>query len=288
MEDKWAFIAPGKITFFLFSSKIPARQAVVQPNHRLVPIQTTLEWRIIVEGRLPFPGFPLRLSMLPPSPVVPTQRSNPGWLAKWRIGLRRQSLKLYRTIRHPRQRRKGGIREWLGARIHNRDLWRFRRRPIANGLAGGLFFSMLPIPMQGLFAAAAGIARGWNLPSAIVATWVSNPLTYVPMFIAAKGSVMGLYGLFGAEPAIRQLTADQLKDLDWAGFLKLASHAGPELLLGYVLVGLACAVAGYGLVHGFWWLVSSHEEPENGKESLHRRNALPPRLRKAAVPHSLK
>ena len=199
---------------------------------------------------------------MPPPDSVRPPHSPPSWLERLRRGLRRQSRKLYRSIRHPRQRRKGALREWLGARIHNRDLWQFRRRPVANGLAGGLFFSMLPLPMQGLFAAAVGIGRGWNLPAAIAATWISNPFTYVPMFLAAKGSVMGLYSLFGAEPAIRHLTPSHVKDLDWNGFWQLASHAGPELLLGYVLVGLACAVVGFILVHCFWSLVRHHEQPD--------------------------
>ncbi len=197
--------------------------------------------------------------MPPDAPPVPLA----GSLNRLRRALRRQSRQLYRSLRHPRQRRKGALREWLGARIHNRDLWRFRRHPVANGLAGGLFFSMLPLPMQGLFAAAVGIGRGWNLPAAIVATWISNPLTYVPMFLAAKGSVTGLYRLFGAEPAIRHLTPAQVKNLNWPRFWDLAANAGPELLLGYTLVGLACAALGFAAVHGLWWLVRAHEDPDH-------------------------
>lgn len=197
----------------------------------------------------------------PRSPTVPLPLPPPGWGERLRRGLRRQSRKLYRQIRHPRERRKGALREWLGSRIHNRDLWRFRRHPVANGLAGGLFLSMLPLPMQSLCAAGVGIARGWNLPAAIVATWVSNPATYVPMFIAAKASVTQLYALFGAEPAIRDLKPSHVRDLDWSGFWALATHAGPELLLGYAMVGAACAAVGYVLVHSFWWLVRHHEEP---------------------------
>lgn len=211
--------------------------------------------------------------LIPSAPV--------GWLERLRRNLRRQSRKVYRGIRHPRQRRKGRIREWLGARIHNRDLWRFSRRPVANGLAGGLFFSMLPLPAQSVFAAAAGIARGWNLPAAIVATWLSNPFTYVPMFLGAKASVMGIYHLFGAEPAIRHLTPSHVKDLDWNEFWKLASHVGPELLLGYLTVGLASALIGYAIVHSLWWLVQHHEEPERPARSVprHRLTAPRPRLR---------
>lgn len=200
--------------------------------------------------------------MLPPGSDPPPALPAPsGWLERLRRGMRRQIRKLYRIIRHPRERRKGALRNWLGARIHNRDLWHFRRHPVANGVAGGLFLSMLPLPAQSLCAAAVGIARGWNLPAAIAATWVSNPATYAPMFIAAKSSVTGLYHLFGAEPAIRNLSPSQLRELDWEGWWDFARHAGPELLLGYVIVGLICALAGYLLVHSCWWLVRHHESP---------------------------
>jgi hypothetical protein len=201
----------------------------------------------------------------------------PSRLESLRRNLRRKTRQLYKSLRHPRERRKSALREWLGARINNRDLWQFRRHPVANGFAGGLFFSMLPLPMQSIFAVAAGIGRGWNLPFAIAATWISNPFTYVPMFLAARGSVVGLYSLFGAEPAIRQLTPEAVKNLDWKGFLNLAGHAGPELLLGYVLTGLGCALTGFVLVHSLWWLVRSYED-----------KILPPRrlrsLRKCSAP----
>lgn len=200
--------------------------------------------------------------MLPPGPEIPSHQTAPQrWIARLRLSLRRQSRKLYRSLRHPRQRAKGRIREWLGARIHNRDLWHLRRHPVANGLAGGLFIAMLPIPLQSLFAAAVGIARGWNLPAAVVATWVSNPFTYLPMFLGAKYSVLWIYGLFGAEPAIRNLKFSVIKDADFSDLLSLASHAGPELLLGYTLVGLGSALVGYILVHSLWWLIRHHEEP---------------------------
>ncbi|MES2706719.1 MAG: DUF2062 domain-containing protein [Verrucomicrobiota bacterium] len=204
--------------------------------------------------------------MLPPGPEIPpVLTAVQRWVARLRLGLRRQSRKLYRTLRHPRQRAKGRLREWLGSRIHNRDLWHLRRGPVANGVAGGLFIAMLPVPLQSLFAAAVGIARGWNLPAAVIATWLSNPFTYVPMFLAARKSVMVIYHIFGAEPALRNLKPSAVKDLDMAGLWSLASHAGPELVLGYSVVGLGCAIAGYIAVHSLWWLVRHHEEPPSTK-----------------------
>lgn len=197
------------------------------------------------------------------------------WVSRLRLSLRRQTRKLYRSIRHPRQRAKGRLREWLGSRIHNRDLWHLRRHPVANGLAGGMFISMLPIPLQSLAAAAVGIARGWNLPAAVAATWVSNPLTYVPIFLAAKQSVLVLYHLFGVEPAIRNLKPSAVKDLDFEGVISLASHAGPELLLGYIIVGILSALAAYIIVHSFWWLIARFEPPPGKRRSQRRAGPHP-------------
>lgn len=183
-----------------------------------------------------------------------------------RLALRRHNRKIYKSLRHPSQRRKGRFRNWLGGRIHDRNLWRFRRHPVANGFAGGLFIAMLPVPAQSLIAGAVGIARGWNLPAAILATWVSNPLTYVPMFIAAKACVVWIYGLFDATPAIKNLSPSAFQEWnweewDWAGLADFAKHAGMELLMGYILVGVLSAIAGYIVVHGLWWLVAHLEEP---------------------------
>lgn len=202
------------------------------------------------------------IEMLPPGPEIPPASTVlQRWIARLRLSLRRQSRKLYRHLRHPRQRAKGRLREWLGSRIHNRDLWHLRRHPVANGMAGGLFIAMLPIPLQSLFAAAVGIARGWNLPATVVATWVSNPFTYVPMFMGAKGSVIFIYNLFGAEPSVKHLKFSAVKELELADLWSLASHSGFELLLGYSIVGLLCAIVGYITVHSLWWLVRHHEEP---------------------------
>ena len=195
-----------------------------------------------------------------------------SWVGRMRLALRRQSRKLYRSIRHPKQRRKGRVRDWLGARIHNRNLWRFRRHSVAGGIAGGLFVGMLPIPGQSAVAGILGIARGWNLPAAVAATWVSFPLTYWPMFLGAKYSVMWIYGLFGAEPAIRslKLTPSALKEMDWATLKYLVAHAGPELLLGYLILAIVSAAVGWVLVHSLWWLVKHHEEPHNHAREKHR------------------
>ena len=58
---------------------------------------------------------------------------------------------------------------------------------MAGGVAAGLFAGLIPgsNPVQFFFAALFAIAFKVNLPVAVVTTLYSNPLTIVPIYIAA-------------------------------------------------------------------------------------------------------
>ena len=67
-------------------------------------------------------------------------------------------------------------------RLSNRRLWKPCRATVSHGLAIGLFFSMmLPLPFQGVVAAFFAIRSRVNVPFAMIAVWISNPLTTVPL-----------------------------------------------------------------------------------------------------------
>jgi uncharacterized protein (DUF2062 family) len=153
--------------------------------------------------------------------------------------------------------------------VRNRSLWRPTRNAVAAGLAGGLFFSMLPIPLQGLIVAAIGMARGWNLPAAISATWLSNPFTYLPMLVGAKYSITGVCAAFGHDCAAGQLSLEKLGRIwDLAADFRLgeAWHmAGPalfQILIGMVILGLLCAAAGWLIVQAVWGLLVRQRSPQ--------------------------
>ncbi len=182
-----------------------------------------------------------------------------GLWARFQSVIRKQSIALYRTVRHPRNRQKGRLRAWLRERIRHRGLWLPQKDAVAAGLGGGLFFAMLPIPLQSFVAAAVGIARGWNLPSAVAATWLSNPATYAPMILGAKFTVSHAGRLIGHDCAVNSLTLERLREiLEAAKDFQLQaawSMAGPailEILLGMVLLGVILGVAGFLLVHLLW------------------------------------
>lgn len=151
------------------------------------------------------------------------------------------------------------MRAWMRQHIRNRGLWHPRRESVAAGLAGGLFLAMLPIPLQSFVAAGVGISRGWNLPAAISATWLSNPFTYAPMIIGAKWTISGAYGLFGADCAASHLSVQRageiMKEAGAFHFSLAWQMAGPaivQIAAGMVLMGLLFATISYVMVHALW------------------------------------
>lgn len=70
-------------------------------------------------------------------------------------------------------------------RVLRPDLWRFSRRSVPRAIALGFFVGVLiPFAHSFLAALAAVVVRA-NMPVAIAATWISNPITWVVMWPAA-------------------------------------------------------------------------------------------------------
>lgn len=131
----------------------------------------------------------------------------------------------------------------FGQRLQDPNLWHLNRRSLAGGLAVGLFLAFIPIPFQMILAAAVAIFLRVNLPIAVVAVWISNPLTMAPMlyFQYQLGS------LFLGE-RIRTWVFEPT--LAW--FWREVGHIWLPVLLGGVACGLLAAVTGYGLIHLLW------------------------------------
>ena len=89
----------------------------------------------------------------------------------------------YRALRHPRLRH----RDWWQALTHalyERHLWMPCRDTVATGLTIGMFFALIPLPMQMLFAGVTAMRFTANVPVAMAACWISNLATNVPLFLA--------------------------------------------------------------------------------------------------------
>lgn len=68
----------------------------------------------------------------------------------------------------------------LGRAMQNPSLWHLNRHSVARGMAAGLWWAFIPVPGQTLGAALFALRTRGNVPLAVAATWVTNPLTMVP------------------------------------------------------------------------------------------------------------
>jgi uncharacterized protein len=143
----------------------------------------------------------------------------------------------------------------FGTLLTHHNLWHLHRRSVAGGVAIGLFTGLIPGPLQILTGAALAIIFRVNLPSMVLGTFWTNPLTIVPIYIAAYNIGSVVMGLGTAadvpqpEPLQNQGWLDMLPAL-WDWF----SGMGKPLALGLLLLGLFMAVAGYFAVRGAWRL----------------------------------
>lgn len=159
----------------------------------------------------------------------------------------RQALK---SLRHPHLRH----RPWwqaISRPIANRVLWIPCRDTVAGGLAIGLFFSMMLMPFQMIPAALIAMRFRANVPFAMAACWITNPLTTPPV----------LYGQFRLGGWLREslmvpmphfLTKVQF-DVPGVGALNAASF-----ILGMIVSGVVVSLCAFPLVHLFSAIMPHH------------------------------
>lgn len=74
----------------------------------------------------------------------------------------------------------------FGDQIFHHMLWRNDKRSIAGGLSLGLFIAFTPtIPFQMILATGGALFFRVNLPVALAACWITNPLTFLPVYMSA-------------------------------------------------------------------------------------------------------
>ena len=74
---------------------------------------------------------------------------------------------------------------WLGKWFFLQPIWVLNRKQVAGGLGLGVTLAFVPLPIQMLLCVPLSIILRVNLPAALGAVWLSNPLTAGPIFFFA-------------------------------------------------------------------------------------------------------
>ncbi|WP_221285185.1 DUF2062 domain-containing protein [Haloferula luteola] len=168
----------------------------------------------------------------------------------WKIRYLRLVRRVYRIVGHRRLRH----REWwkpIRTALLDRRLWHPCRDTVANGLSIGLFFAMMPIPGQSLAAATIAARSRANIPFAVGATFVTNPLT--------SPIVRPLQHQFGGW--LREhlhVPMPQLGEVDLQFRSTVVALNVSDFILGFLVSGILVSLLAYPMVHLFSALMPQH------------------------------
>jgi len=170
-----------------------------------------------------------------------------------RQGMKEKYLSLvrksYRMLKHRRLR----DRPWWRAitkPLFDRALWIPCRDTVAAGLAIGCFFSMLLVlPLQMLFAVVVSMRFRVNVPFAMLACWISNMFTNVPIGLVQVA--MGDWMRKNLGIKVPGFDGVQISLMD-------VEVNAASFLLGMIVSGVLLAMAAYPVVHLFSVIMPHH------------------------------
>ena len=126
----------------------------------------------------------------------------------------------------------------FGDTLKQAELWAFNRNTVTKGIAIGLFCAFLPMPFEMIAALFIAAMLGGNVPFAVACVWISNPLTWIPLYTPCY--------LLGAK--ILQL---EPIPLDQISVLQVGSHY-VALWLGCLIIGSIVSLSTHFILSMVW------------------------------------
>jgi uncharacterized protein (DUF2062 family) len=140
------------------------------------------------------------------------------------------------------------VHRLFGERIFHPHIWGFDINSLAGGLSAGLFIAFTPtIPFHMVLSTIATLLLRVNLPIALAACWVTNPVTALPVYVAA-------YKL--GQHLLRDTWLASLT-LNIFGFETRTGHFMENSLYlwsGSLIFAITAAVAGNIAIRAVWFL----------------------------------
>lgn len=135
---------------------------------------------------------------------------------------------------------------FLGAWLHEPNLWHLTRHSVSSATFIGCFVAFIPLPAQMVIAACLALIFRANLAISVVLVWITNPLTIAPIFYIAYKVGHAVLGSSPHEAFEFEIS------LDWI-VASLSANWQP-FILGCLLCGLFLGLLGSTLVRFAWRL----------------------------------
>ena len=167
---------------------------------------------------------------------------------QWRRGRLGPYLRHMPRVKHIRGT---WLHRRLGERLFDPHLWHPTRQRFAAGVAVGSFFALMPAPFQMLAAGLIAYITRVNIPAAIAATWISNPITF-PICVYVQYWVGSL------------ILGKGVSDIPTTDLIAVVKHAPVPFLVGAFPTAAALAIIVYPVTLFLWDRVHSHyaKKPE--------------------------
>ena len=134
------------------------------------------------------------------------------------------------------------------------ELWRFTRRSVPRGVAlgmvTGILFPVAQIPLSALFA----LPVRANIPAAALTTFITNPLTTPPLWVAAYWIGRKVLRFDAAVLPGQPIADAAAANAGWLHWLY--AEAGPATIVGLLVLTLVFSIGGYFLsaLGWRWWI----------------------------------
>ncbi len=150
---------------------------------------------------------------------------------------------LRRVLPHPTNLKKQWFLRPFRALLHDPALWATHRRNVLRALALGIFISFIPFPIHTALSGVAALYLRINVPVAIVASWLSNPVTFGPMYYGAYR----LGAIVLGSPAAASRSEFSVEHLQ-----ALLGEIWQPLIVGCLIAGTSLSLAAYWILNRLW------------------------------------
>lgn len=130
----------------------------------------------------------------------------------------------------------------FGPAVLQPNLWHINKKSVSRGFAIGAFCAFIPIPGQMILAAFLSLMFAANLPIAIILTWITNPLTFTPIFFFA----FKIGNIFITKDITPKITDNELN------LLSNIAHIWEPLFLGSIILACIGSIISYLMIRIYW------------------------------------
>ena len=130
----------------------------------------------------------------------------------------------------------------FGPAVLQPNLWHINKKSVSRGFAIGAFCAFLPIPGQMIIAAFLSITFAANITIAVILTWITNPITYAPIFYFAY-KVGKIFIDFKIHVDVNETNIDILTNI---------IHIWQPLLIGSIILASIGSIISYIIIRIYW------------------------------------